>query len=326
MEERHLRIYRQFIEGRQNRIIGDSIYTELHHIWPRSLGGTNEPDNLIRLTAREHFIAHLILWKSLGGKMTYAFWRMAHSKQNGESYWLSSRQYKSLKEDLAKEVSVTVKKHLTGKKRIHKGFEKSFLIPKQELSFYLDMGYELGFSSPELSKYKYSEKREVSKETRRKISEANKGREVSIETRRKISEAHTGHVVSDETKEKIRRGHKGLSSHRKDLSYEQEYGKEKSDEIKEKLSEGHPNFSGSNNPYYGKKHSLEIRKKISDRIHANSTPEERSKIACTTKNRIWVKNEEINENKMIPQSEINYYIENGWQRGRLSFKRTKESA
>jgi hypothetical protein len=42
------------------------------------MGGTNDSDNLIRLTARQHFIAHWMLWKAYGGKMTMAFHAMVH--------------------------------------------------------------------------------------------------------------------------------------------------------------------------------------------------------------------------------------------------------
>lgn len=52
-------------------------YVELHHILPLSLGGTNENFNLVPLTAREHFLAHLLLTKMTTGlakrKMSYAF-------------------------------------------------------------------------------------------------------------------------------------------------------------------------------------------------------------------------------------------------------------
>lgn len=35
--------------------------SELHHIIPRSWSGTDLPENLVRLTVREHFLAHLLL-------------------------------------------------------------------------------------------------------------------------------------------------------------------------------------------------------------------------------------------------------------------------
>lgn len=39
------------------------MYYENHHIFPSSLGGSNNKDNKVLLTAREHFVAHLLLWK-----------------------------------------------------------------------------------------------------------------------------------------------------------------------------------------------------------------------------------------------------------------------
>ena len=42
-------------------------YTESHHIKPRSLGGDDSLDNLVQLTAREHFICHWLLTKFTSG-------------------------------------------------------------------------------------------------------------------------------------------------------------------------------------------------------------------------------------------------------------------
>jgi hypothetical protein len=38
-------------------------YVEVHHILPRSMGGADTEDNLVRLTAREHFLAHWLLYR-----------------------------------------------------------------------------------------------------------------------------------------------------------------------------------------------------------------------------------------------------------------------
>lgn len=40
-----------------------SEYKENHHILPRCMGGTDDKENLVYLTGREHFIAHWILTK-----------------------------------------------------------------------------------------------------------------------------------------------------------------------------------------------------------------------------------------------------------------------
>lgn len=59
-------IYRNFMTDRQQnpRYID---YFETHHILPKALGGNNDPKNLIRLTAREHYLAHLLLAKIYRG-------------------------------------------------------------------------------------------------------------------------------------------------------------------------------------------------------------------------------------------------------------------
>jgi hypothetical protein len=73
-------IYNNLIEKAKIRteLLG---YKEKHHILPRSLGGDDSLENLVNLTAREHFIAHLLLAKMYGGKMVHAVYMM--STRNG---------------------------------------------------------------------------------------------------------------------------------------------------------------------------------------------------------------------------------------------------
>ena len=72
-------------------------YTENHHIHPRALGGSDEPSNLIRLSAREHYLVHWLLTKMLTGHgyylMSEAFWNMTTSKK----YKTTSRVYESIR-------------------------------------------------------------------------------------------------------------------------------------------------------------------------------------------------------------------------------------
>jgi len=42
-------------------------YIEKHHIIPRSLGGNNSAENIVKLSARQHFICHLLLTKMCTG-------------------------------------------------------------------------------------------------------------------------------------------------------------------------------------------------------------------------------------------------------------------
>lgn len=61
------KVYDAFIASKSNRVLDG--YFETHHITPKSLGGSNDKSNLIKLTAKEHFLAHRLLAKIHGGKM-----------------------------------------------------------------------------------------------------------------------------------------------------------------------------------------------------------------------------------------------------------------
>ena len=58
-------LYSKFIESRPIRVKPQRLDGSLcvHHILPRSLGGNNDPDNLIVLTLKEHYFAHKLLYK-----------------------------------------------------------------------------------------------------------------------------------------------------------------------------------------------------------------------------------------------------------------------
>ena len=76
-------IYFQFIENRrciENNIKG---YSEKHHIIPKSRYGSNDPRNIIKLSAKDHIHAHILLAKIYGGSMWYAISYMVnHPSKN----------------------------------------------------------------------------------------------------------------------------------------------------------------------------------------------------------------------------------------------------
>lgn len=84
------RIYREFIADRKGKPKPEG-YTERHHILPRSLGGGDEPENLIDLTAEDHFFAHLLLAKIYGHGMWVAVCRMRWGRVGGERPWVKGR-------------------------------------------------------------------------------------------------------------------------------------------------------------------------------------------------------------------------------------------
>lgn len=55
------KIYNQLITRAKHRITNG--YYEKHHIIPLCMGGSNDADNLVKLTPEEHFVAHLLLVK-----------------------------------------------------------------------------------------------------------------------------------------------------------------------------------------------------------------------------------------------------------------------
>ena len=75
------RIYDQIIDraAKERRAKKQGIYYEIHHIVPRSEGGSNKQSNLVLLTAKEHYIAHLLLYtENPTQARAYAFIRMSH--------------------------------------------------------------------------------------------------------------------------------------------------------------------------------------------------------------------------------------------------------
>jgi hypothetical protein len=73
-------------------------YSEKHHIIPRTLGGKNDKSNIVVLTAREHFVCHLLLTKMLTDdnkhKMVYALHMLSNaSNKLHQRYTPSSKLY-----------------------------------------------------------------------------------------------------------------------------------------------------------------------------------------------------------------------------------------
>lgn len=101
INNKYTRIYYSIISNAQSRTLPESVYTEKHHIIPKSLGGSNAKDNLVALTAREHFICHWLLTKMVLGeqyhKMMFALNRMLSCLQTQERYKITSRKFELIK-------------------------------------------------------------------------------------------------------------------------------------------------------------------------------------------------------------------------------------
>ena len=100
LDNKYSRWYYAIIERRANA----DEYSEVHHIVPRSLGGSDGESNLVRVSARTHFVCHWLLTKMTVDEdrvsMLRAFWMMRaiNSKQNR---YINSRAYEALKSEYA---------------------------------------------------------------------------------------------------------------------------------------------------------------------------------------------------------------------------------
>jgi hypothetical protein len=118
----HLQRYFNFIQYciKSNEGISIAIYTEEHHICPKAKDLFPEytsfrlhPWNKVHLTARQHMLAHWMLWKAYGKSQTYAFKAMQKQlvKSTGQINRYTSRHYEMLKN----KISVREYHHSKGK-------------------------------------------------------------------------------------------------------------------------------------------------------------------------------------------------------------------
>lgn len=95
------RIYENLIFSAKNRK-KPKCYCEKHHIVPKSMGGDDSKENLVILTAREHFLAHWLLKKIYNNKeMIYAFHAMTKPVGNNRQRY-TSRSFKYAREAMAR--------------------------------------------------------------------------------------------------------------------------------------------------------------------------------------------------------------------------------
>ncbi len=138
-------------------------YGERHHIIPRCLGGSNDSDNIVRLTAEEHYVAHQMLIRIYPENRKLVFAAHMMTVSGGRST-RSNKRYGWLRRKHAKAISE------------------------------MNTGRKNGPMSDEDKKKKSIalKGRTFTDEHRRNISKARKGTKASIETRAKISKAHLG--------------------------------------------------------------------------------------------------------------------------------------
>lgn len=177
----------------KNINLPNNTYIENHHICPRSKDLFPEyenlkiyPENSIKLTARQHFIAHWILHKAFNLKSTHdAFWMMCHVKdKNQQRYFkLNSNSYQSLKEERSKLVAKQMSENNPSKQESVK--------EKRRISA---MGNTYG---------KGNKGKPKSEEHKMNMSESRKGKSTSTEKHKK--------TVSESNKRRISQGYNTIN-------------------------------------------------------------------------------------------------------------------
>jgi hypothetical protein len=102
----YLKIYNKITDNGKNRIL--TGYTETHHIIPKCMGGSNDNWNLVKLTAKEHFICHLLLCEIYpkNKKLRFALWNMCNVSRNyQERYKVSGKLYEIIRKEYSESIS-----------------------------------------------------------------------------------------------------------------------------------------------------------------------------------------------------------------------------
>ena len=204
-----------------DRIKGCGVYYEKHHVIPKSffddISEANYEENLVLLTAREHYICHLLLTrmcvhKSHHEKMIHAYNMMCNSSNSEENFIkYNSKTYQLLREEHAKICGDIWR----GRNHSEDSREK---MSKSHTGKILTDEHKKNIGIAQIGKI-------LSKESRRKISESNMGKTHTAESKAKMSKSHMGKVLSKETRRRMSIAQTGLP------------GTKHTEETKRKISE-----------------------------------------------------------------------------------------
>jgi len=141
------KIHDCIINSARIRKLDTSIHYDRHHIIPRSMGGTDDPLNLVMLIDKEHFIIHTLLWKIYRNKsMTSALWIMSQNKRYHYKE-MNGNRYAKIKEEFRKNQTdqqiYKFENIITGEifEGIRKEFRKYANVSYSECSTIINKGY-----------------------------------------------------------------------------------------------------------------------------------------------------------------------------------------
>ena len=231
-------------------------YVESHHILPESfeLGGEKDKQNLVFLTAKEHFIVHLCATKMfdslLKQKMIFAFRQLRAKNHYQDGRHMNARLYSLIKPNFKTYVRLYNKE-----KRVMLHESKIEEISKLE---------NLGWSRVMTQEYKDSSMKCM------------KGKKHSDETKAKMSASQRGIPKlslrgRSHSPERIQK--QRATAQKNKIENPEKYQKSieiRTLKIKKKYKSGELSMSGENNGMFGKQHTEETKQKIREKVTARA--------------------------------------------------------
>lgn len=163
------RIYNNLVDRAVDRNIDG--YTERHHIIPTCLGGADDKDNIVELTAREHFLAHWLLYRIYpnNSSIAYAFHIMCYDKHGNRfsNFTPSSR--------------------MVGEAREAQASARTGSYHSQETKEKISKGVQLAYSEGRINR-DYT----ITQIQKQRMSEAKLGKDRPDKDKQAISEGRTG--------------------------------------------------------------------------------------------------------------------------------------
>lgn len=295
----------------------------LHHKFPKSFSKMlneeidNEPDNLISLEYKDHFLLHYYYYRLAkeGGykqRMALAFKYMVEA----DGMPKEEINDKNLEVFMEAYNDATIKAC-----ELYSSIHKGKTISEEQKKIIAETMRNRVWTDEQRKRMSEQRKgRKLSDETKRKISKSNKGRVFTEETIEKIRQSNLGQTRSEETKAKLREARKSYvcSEETKRKISESNMGKTMSTEAKEKISKSRTGMKFSEEhckniglAKRGFKHSEETKQKLSKMMKGRKepfTPEHLANVRAAAERRRGRKLSEETKEKMRQNRKGKKYV------------------
>lgn len=191
------KVYKMLVDNRLANPLPKGVYGEVHHIVPKAEGGSDDSTNLVKLTGREHYIAHLLLAKIYDDYKMYSAltYMRCGNKLVNRDFKFNSRLYEKMRIKFGKKFS----EHISGEN--HPNFGKHLSRETRARISKSNIGKKR--SQEQKNKISEATKKALTPKVIAKMSASLKGRKVWNKGLYGYSTAKKGTHLSDDTKTKI---------------------------------------------------------------------------------------------------------------------------